>query len=295
MDRETFIIHIFCLVEDFFAALTRGKTLRKRGPKPAISDAEVIAIQVAGEFFGEDGDKDIWEYFKLNWSEFFPGLGDRTTFVKQAGNLWYWLQRLHKVIAGELGGNSDIQHTTDGFPVPVCKFTRAYSSKIFKGTAAYGYCAAKDEKYYGFKGHIVINSIGVISHFTFAAANVDERDVLPENIDNIYGLMLGDKGLIRPELSNELKEAGIKLEHPVRRNMKETRSRKYLKKLNDTRRLVETVIGQLSDRFNIEKVRARNTYRLNLRLMRKILAHTIGIFLNRKLDRPLLQFEGLVA
>jgi hypothetical protein len=36
-------------------------------------------------------------------------------------------------------------------PTPVCKFARAHFSKIFKGIAAYGYCAAKQEKYYGLR------------------------------------------------------------------------------------------------------------------------------------------------
>jgi hypothetical protein len=28
---------------------------------------------------------------------------------------------------------------------------------LFKGEAAFGFCAAKDEHYYGFKGHVIIN------------------------------------------------------------------------------------------------------------------------------------------
>jgi len=279
----------------FFLALTKSRPLRQRGPQPALTDVEVITMQIVGEFLGLDGDKNIWEYFKLNWKHYFPGIGDRTTFVKHLGNLWYWVQRLHAAIAGELSAKSDSVHITDGFPVPVCGFKRAHFSKVFKGDAAYGHCAAKGETYYGFKGHIVINSVGVVSDFAFAAANIDERDVLPENVEGLTGKLLGDKGLIRPELTEHLQMRGIKLEHPLRENMRETRSLAYLKAMKDQRRIVETVIGQLSERFNIEKVRARNTWRLGLRFMRKILAHTVGIFLNKKLGRPLLQLEGLVG
>jgi hypothetical protein len=252
-------------------------------------------MQIVGEFVGIDGDKNIWEYFKLNWNHYFPDIGDRAAFVRQAGNLWYWVQRLQSSIASELGAKSDNIHITDGFPVPVCSFKRAHFSNVFKGEAAYGHCAAKGETYYGFKGHLIINSCGVISNFTFAAANIDERDILPENAEGFVGKLLGDKGLIRPELTNYLQKQGIELEHPLRANMKETRTPTYLKLMKDQRRIVETVIGQLSERFNIEKVRARNTWRLGIRFMRKILAHTIGIFLNKELGRPLLQLEGLVG
>ncbi len=87
-------------------------------------------MQIVGEFLGMDGDKNIWEYFSQNWSHFFPGIRDRTTFVKQAGNLLYWVQRLQEKFAGELGAKSDVLHTTDGFPIPVAHFKRAHFSKV---------------------------------------------------------------------------------------------------------------------------------------------------------------------
>ncbi|MGA8163983.1 MAG: transposase, partial [Waddliaceae bacterium] len=76
--------------------------------------------------------------------------------------------------------------------------------------------------YYGFHGHIVINSTGVITGGTFAAANIDERDVCPEllvgKINN--GLLLGDKGFIRPILKQELTEHGTYLETPLKKQEK---------------------------------------------------------------------------
>ncbi len=250
---------------------------------------------MVGEFLGIDGDKNIWEYFSLNWLHLFPGLGHRTTFVKQAGNLNYWVERLQKHLASKLLGFSDSIHITDGFPVPVCNFKRAHFSKVFKEQANYGFCAAKNKTYYGFKGHLVINSMGVISHFAYAAANVDERDVVIENTEGIYGRLLGDKGLIRPELTKQLLKRNIILEHPLRDNMHDSRSKKYIISMKNKRRLVETVISQLSERFNIEKTRARNKWRISLRFMRKILSHTVGMYLNHLLGRPLLKLEGLVG
>ncbi len=47
--------------------------------------------------------------------------------------------------------------------------------------------AAKDEKYFGFKGHLVTTQQGLIVNFTFTPANVDERDVLPELAQDFQG------------------------------------------------------------------------------------------------------------
>jgi len=60
------------------------------------------------------------------------------------------------------------------------------------------------------------------------------------------------------------------------------------------RRRVETVISQLSEQFHIEKVRAKDLWHLSNRFIRKILAHTVGIFLNKLLGHPPLHLAELV-
>jgi hypothetical protein len=62
--------------------------------------------------------------------------------------------------------------------------------------------------------------------------------------------------------------AQIDLQTAVHANMKETRSDRFVKWLISTRRLVETVIGQLVERFHIEKVRARKIWYLTNRILR---------------------------
>jgi hypothetical protein len=151
-----------------------------------------MTMEVVGEALGYDDDKNLWRYFKTHWTHLFPKIPERTTFVRQAANLHELKHLLQTRIAAELGGYADRLHIIDGLPMPVCKFARAAFSRIFKENAAYGYCASKQETYYGFHGHVVINSIGVITAATFAAANIDERDVCPELAEKIKGLLLGD-------------------------------------------------------------------------------------------------------
>jgi len=87
----------------------------------------------------------------------------------------------------------------------------------------------------------------------------------------------------------------IDLETPLRANMTDTRDPVFVKSLIKVRRLVETVIGQLTDHLHIAKVRARDLWHLTSRINRKILAHTMGIYLNRMLRREPLQFDGLIV
>jgi len=295
MPIDDFIIAVFCLIDEEMKKILQGKKLRQRGPAPGLTDSEVITMEIVGEFLGKDCDKAIWKYFKSHWLHFFPKIPDRSNFVRQAANLHVVKRMLQESLAVTLCAFGDSLHIVDGLPIPVCKFARAHFSQIFKGQATYGYCATKKEHYYGFRGHVVINSIGVITAATFTGANVDERDVCPELVERIKGLILGDKGFIRPELKNELKEQGLHLQTPLRDNMTDERSKSFLKWMMGTRRLIETVIGQLTERFHIEKVRARDTWHQYSRFWRKLLAHTTSIRLSLNMDNEPLQFEHLLS
>ncbi len=293
---EDFIITVYCLVDDLLNQDPNGNKLRKRGFEPALSDSEMITMEVVAEFQGIDTDKGSWEYFCNHWRTLFPNIGSRSNFAKHSANLWGIKQNMQKELAKKLGATSDFIHLADGFPMPVCHFKRANFSQIFAGEAAYGYCASKGETYYGFKGNLLVNSEGIITAVTVTQANIDERESLWDLVDGIHGTIIADKGLIGADYKNELhKFTGIDLETAVRSNMEEKRSKKFIKRLVSTRRLVETVIGQLTDRFQIEKVRARKLWYLTNRIARKMLSHTICVCINKKLGNPPLQFELLIA
>ena len=47
-------------------------------------------MEVVGEFLGRSQDAGLYAYFHQHYQHFFPGIGKahRTTFVRQAANLW---------------------------------------------------------------------------------------------------------------------------------------------------------------------------------------------------------------
>ena len=71
----------------------------------------------------------------------FPALArvGRTTFARQAANLWRVKQLLHGRLWARVPLHEDPLWLIDSFPVHACKFARAKSCKLFKGTAAFGY------------------------------------------------------------------------------------------------------------------------------------------------------------
>ena len=295
MPIEDFIITVYCLVDEEMKQMPENY-LRQRGPSPNLSDAELITMEIVAEFLGIDTDKGAWKYFTEHWLSLFPTLGSRANYAKHASNLWGAKQWLQLTLARKLGVFTDSLHMSDGLPMPICHFKRANGSRLYDDVPAYGYCASKGETYYGFKGNIVINSEGVLTAMTVTPANIDERESLWDIVSNVNGLVIADKGLIGQEFKQELQQyANIDLQTAVRNNMEETRSKSFIKWLKSTRRLVETVIGQLTDRFNIEKVRARKLLTLTNRIARKMLSHTIAAFINKQIGNPVLQFDLLIS
>jgi len=291
MSIYEFIISVYLFIESFYS-LVVTKPLRTRGFPPALTDCEIITIQIVGEFLGLDSDKSIWKYFKHNYLEWFPKLGSYPNFCKHCANLWQVNQLMMSKIRQQYA--HDNIHFIDGFPIPVCCYARAKRHKNFKAEAGFSVCAAKQEKYYGFKGHIVINLSGIITDCTFAPANCDERDIAPEITQNIHGLLGGDKGYLRPTLKKYYEFQHVDLQTPFRKNMIDHRPKGAMRILMNARRKIETVIGQLTEQFNIQKVRAKDLWHLTLRIGRKILSHTIAVILNTQLGNQPLQLEKLI-
>jgi hypothetical protein len=269
MNRDLYIIELYVTLEAACHAVTAGKRLRQRGPQPDLTDAEILTIEIFGEIQGHHDDAAIWRYAKTHWQEWFPGLGSYKAFAKQCANLAHLKQRLF----AHLFPPQDDVHITDGVPMPICHLARASRSKLFKGEAAFGFCAAKDEHYYGFKGHVIINLNQQVVGFTLAPANIDERDALDNMRDRLSGLLIGDKGLLSKTKQAELVHDGIDLQTPLRDNMDDPRPKSAVARLLKVRRRVETTLGQLVEFFDFAACKARDLWHLTSKLVRKLIAY----------------------
>ncbi len=86
MDISTFLICVYFLIYDWL----NDRRIRQRGPQPQLSDSEVLTIEVVGEFLGLETDMVMFTFFRRYYGDWFPVLRevDRTTFTRQAANLW---------------------------------------------------------------------------------------------------------------------------------------------------------------------------------------------------------------
>jgi len=293
MHREDCIIEVFCLISDWLSNYlkTHKITLRRRGPKPKLGDDEVLTMEILGEMWKMDTDTDIHRYFLTHWKSLFPTIGDRSNFSQQSRFLWRIKQLCQADFAQKLLTYSAPLYIVDGFPIPMCNVQRAGRSRLFKGCAEHGYCSSKKLYYFGFKGHLLTTQEGVIVDCTLTPANVDERVAAEDFTHSLSGVLLGDKGYIGKQ--EYFAQYNIQLETPYRSNMKNQHSKSYERWMKDKRRLIETVISQLSERFNIQKLRARNILNLTARIWRKLLSHTVAVYLHKLHFNQFLTLENV--
>lgn len=290
MDITTFMIAVYCVIDDFLA----GQRLRQRGPQPTLRDSEVLTIEVVGEFLGMDTDKNIFAHFCRYYSDWFPGLQKitRTTFTRQAANLWKVKQDLWQVLIQEIPHDPYLS-ILDSFPVPVCRFGRARRCHSFGEAATYGYDDVAHHTYYGLRAHLRLAWPGVIVDCVLAPANLHELEGAEELLQGVYGFALADRNYWKPEFSQHLQTQGLQLLAPFK--LATHQKQPWPRVLTHMRYRIDTVFGQLTERFHAKRVWARDLWHLTSRWMRKLLSHTLAVFFCAQHNLPYLRFADLVT
>jgi hypothetical protein len=269
-----FIIAVWRM-DDALKTLFQEKPLRQLGPAPVLSDAEVLTMEVVGEFLGFSQDTALFRHFRQHYRHFFPGLErlHRTTFVRQGANLWKVKEWVWQHLLGSIRHNPAFA-LVDSFPLPVCQFARAYRCQRFRGEAAFGKDSLFRQTFYGFRVH--------------------ELSVVPQLAAGTRGLLVGDRNYWSPRLTEELRQDGVTLVAPFGSRKRDPWLR-FSSTLSRLRYRIDTVFGQLVDRYQAKRVWARDDWHLRARLLRKVLSHTVAFLLNQSQGNSPLQLSKLLV
>ena len=255
------------------------------------------------EYIGADSEHSGYKRLKSELKTVFPCLPERSRFNRRRRHLSTASEVIRQALK-DFFPKSDV-FIVDSFPMPICDFRRAKSSRSdlkwadATGTlATYGHCATKGlGKFLGFRGHLMTTADGGFPvDFAIASADIDDREVLPLLCQRgQYPIVLGDKGYISESLQDELLETENTSVLPtLPRNQKRQYSESFRKLQVRMRRRIETTIGQLTEQFCVSRVRARTHGGLQTRMSHKIGACLLGAFLNHCLGRPLMKLKDLV-
>jgi hypothetical protein len=291
MDLSTFIIGVFDVTEDWLNG--QEGPIRKRGPAPKLSDSEVITMEVVGEFLGIDTEKGIYTYFRRHYPHYFPRIREvhRTTFTRQAANLWVIKERLWQHLLEHELALLGAEHEEplmmiDSFPIPICKKSRSYKCKVMRDISERG----RDTnlgKFLGMRAHVVVLWPGIIVRANVCGANVHDVRQAERLLEGMgRGWVLADRNYWSPILREQLQdyEQGPMLVARFKRKGKTEIERNLVwpRWLSARRQKIETIFSQLVARYQMKVVWARDTWHFCSRFVRKILSHTMAVVFCRR-------------
>jgi hypothetical protein len=133
----------------------------------------------------------------------------------------------------------------------------------------------------------------VIVGLHLSPAHVHELAVAERLLERAQGWALGDRNYWSPVLREELAAQGLHLLAPYRSAKRERKRWPLL--LVQKRRRIETVSGQLVERFHAKRVWARDRWHFYSRWLRKVMAHPLFVRLCQQHELLLLRFAELVT
>jgi hypothetical protein len=262
--NDDLIVTTYVVTDDVLKALGHESHVLAK-----VSDAEVLLVAiVAALYFQNHHERALYVMSGLGYLH--SGLSV-SRFNRRLHRLVEWLPGVLAILSGLFQANEVF--VIDSLPVPVCKRVRARRCRKVRGREYCGYCAAKDEKFFGWRLHLLCTPQGVPVAFDLLPAGhhdltpIHELTVeLPEG-SRVYA----DKGY------NDLKgEASILLETgvhlvPIRKRNMQPHAWVDDYDLRLYRRRIETANSQL-ERMGIERLHARTNIGFQIKVHASLLA-----------------------
>jgi hypothetical protein len=281
---EELCVEVYCVVDELWQ--TMAACCRRPGPAPLCSDPELVTMALVGEIKGWDQETVLLSEWGQH-RDLFPEQPSRTRFNRRRRALHGAINEVRRLVLRRLDLAADRLCVLDSLPVPVIAFhlvPMANRADWQAYEARFGRVPSKKCTIFGYKLYLLVTVSGVILDFLLAPANVGELQAGVELLDEHTDLAaLGDKAFISQAAAARLRaENRIALLTLPRRNAQQQVPKPVRQMLNGARQVVETVNSQLTEQFHLEVNHAQSFWGLTVRLLTKLTAHTLCLYLNRR-------------
>jgi len=267
---DALIVAIYVMIDDTM------KTLGHRNHSLAgLSDAEILTIAVlAARYYGNHHARAVGQ---LAGSAYFPRTISPSRFNRRLHALADWLELFRDTLGDRVvrGQAAVCDFVIDSLPLPVCRRVRAWRCRKVRGRAYCGYCAAKKEKFFGWRLHLVCTTAGVPVACALLPAGY--HDLTPIH-ELLYGLppdawVYADKAYnSAPDEASILGDTGVRLV-PIRKDNMIPNTAAERAGLRTFRTAIETVNSQ-AEAMGMQHLRARTNAGFDLKVAASVLALT---------------------
>jgi hypothetical protein len=261
--NDTYIVTTYAVIDDLLKAYGYQDDSRAKS-----TAAEILTVAViAAKYFQNHHEQALSILIQCKYLHQVSV----SRFNRCLHRLSDWLYGLGRLM-GEIFAQGEV-FIIDSMPLPVCKRVRARRCKKVRGRAFCGYCAAKKEKFFGWRLHLICTAEGIPVAFDLLPASEQDLTALHELA---FGLpagatLFGDKGFISADDAHSLLEAtGVRLVTARRCNMTPNSwADDY--DLAHYRKRIETVYSQV-EAMGVQRLHARTNLGFDLKAWASILA-----------------------
>ncbi len=269
--NDTYIVTAYCVIEDIMQAYGHQDDQRAQ-----VRAAEIILVAVvAAKYFQNHHERALCVLVR---GGDIPKLS-ASRFNRRLHALHDWLYGIVSLL-GELFASGEI-FIIDSMPMPVCKRVRARRCKKVSGKIYCGYCAAKRQKFFGWRLHLICTTEGIPVAFDLLPAALHDLTPIHELTFNLPlgASVLGDKGYISAEDARTIFDAtGVRLVSVRRINMQPNYWTDDFD-LRHYRKRIETVYAQL-EKMGVQRLHVRTNLGFDLKAWASLLALAFTNILN---------------
>ncbi|HET8630991.1 MAG TPA: IS982 family transposase [Thermomicrobiales bacterium] len=264
---DDFIVTTFVVFDKTMAALGhRDHALAQA------SDAEVLTVAVvAAKSFQNHLERALQV---MHLGGYLSGALSVSRFNRRLHALRGWLLLLLAAL-GAVFAHGEV-FLLDSMPLPVCRRARARRCRKVRGADYCGSCAAKRERFFGWRLHLACTPAGVPVACDLVPGGLHDLTPIHELTRGLPAgsTVCGDKGYnAAADEATILADSGVRLV-PIRRaNMRPNRRADKLA-LREYRKRIEALYSQ-SEALGVQRLRARTNPGLELKVHASLLAATI--------------------
>jgi Transposase DDE domain len=253
------------------------------GPRGKATDQELIALAVAQAVTGLVSDRQFLGTIGRLLPGCFPELPGQSQFNRRLRRLTPQITRVQLGLAELIACGS--VRLVDGTLLSCANYAGCASKSEFAGQAAYGYCAAKSRWYWGMRLLLISDRRGAPLGYDLRPANENEREgVFQLACAHPGSRLFADAGHRGREYHESLHLVGIELIVPARHRLGERPPAEISKAR--IRLVIESVFATLKRQMRLEDHLAKTLLGLAQRIVQRLLALTLGMFINTLLGRP---------
>jgi hypothetical protein len=259
-------------------------SIPRSGPAGKITDQELIALAVAQAVTGLPSDRQFLGMVRRLLPGWFAHLPDQTQYNRRLRRLTPQITTVQLTLA-ELIAEGSVR-LVDGTLISCANYPGCAKRSEFAPDAAYGYCPSKSQFVWGMRLVVICDRKGVPVGYDLVGPKTGQERESAFRLATAHpgSRLFADGGFWGAEYQNTMELIDIDLITPNKHKLGQ-RPPSEISKAR-IRLIIESVFSNLKRQMRLEQHLAKTKPGLAQRIAQRLLALTLGIYLNIHTDRP---------